>query len=325
MADEERSESQGFYEMLWDCQFCETKALLAKTQRFCANCGGKQDPDKRYFPPEGSEKKVEGHKFEGSDRYCPSCNAPQAAISKNCTNCGAPQEGAKEVKGVEVPKPAPPPQKKSRWWLWLIGVGLVIVGIVFLVKWCNRTEAKQVTVASHRWERSIGIEKLQPIEAGNWDDQLPPNTAITRCEARQKTTKQIPDGETCHDEKKDKKDGTFEVVKKCTPKTKSVSVDGKWCFYQSQQWTEVDRVKTTGTGTNAQWPAERLPPETYQNALGAVRRGGKQQKYYLDFTGLGDKGQTCEVDETVWKKYADKQAVQVQVQARNNEIACDKL
>src|SRR4029077_20953660 len=36
---QEREESQGFYEMLWDCQFCDTRGLLAKSQRFCANCG----------------------------------------------------------------------------------------------------------------------------------------------------------------------------------------------------------------------------------------------------------------------------------------------
>jgi hypothetical protein len=29
----ERVESQGFYEMLWDCDHCDTKGLFGKSQR----------------------------------------------------------------------------------------------------------------------------------------------------------------------------------------------------------------------------------------------------------------------------------------------------
>lgn len=78
---EERVESLGFYEMLWDCEFCGTKGLLAKSQRHCPECGAKQSADARYFPKEGEETKVAGHKYESSDRYCPACNAPQGALA----------------------------------------------------------------------------------------------------------------------------------------------------------------------------------------------------------------------------------------------------
>ena len=46
----ERVVSEGFYEMLWDCDHCDTKGLLAKSQRHCANCGAPQSAYKRYFP-----------------------------------------------------------------------------------------------------------------------------------------------------------------------------------------------------------------------------------------------------------------------------------
>ncbi|HET9484559.1 MAG TPA: hypothetical protein VFO79_11435, partial [Xanthomonadales bacterium] len=72
----ERVESQGFYEMLWDCGYCDTKGLLGKSQRHCANCGAKQNPDKRYVPTEEQKQRIEGHKYEGSDRTCPSCHSP---------------------------------------------------------------------------------------------------------------------------------------------------------------------------------------------------------------------------------------------------------
>ena len=50
---QEREESQGYFEMLWDCDHCDARGLLAKSQRHCANCGAPQNPDKRYFPQPG--------------------------------------------------------------------------------------------------------------------------------------------------------------------------------------------------------------------------------------------------------------------------------
>src|SRR5262245_30970930 len=121
---EERTESQGFYEMLWDCDHCDTKGLLAKSQRYCAECGGKQNPDKRYFPKEGEEQRVDGHKYAGADRACGSCGSPQSAAANNCTNCGAPLEGAAEVKGVAVPVAVAPPRKR-RWWIPALIIAVV--------------------------------------------------------------------------------------------------------------------------------------------------------------------------------------------------------
>ena len=62
---QEREESQGYYEMLWDCEFCDARGLLAKSQRYCANCGAPQNADKRYFPKEGEERRVDGHRGGG--------------------------------------------------------------------------------------------------------------------------------------------------------------------------------------------------------------------------------------------------------------------
>jgi hypothetical protein len=319
---EERTESQGFFEMLWDCEFCETKALLAKSQRHCAECGGKQNPDKRYFPKEGEAKRVDGHKYEGADKHCPNCEAPMGKLAHNCTNCGAPQDGAKEVRGVVTA--APPPKKQPRWWIPVIIGVLVILGIVFLVRWCNRTEEKQVTIAAHRWERSIGIEKYDLFDREAWDDDVPRGGNVKHCRKKQRSTKKIEDGEDCKDQKVDKKDGTFEVVRKCTKKYRSEPVDDDWCTYSIRDWKEVDRVTTKGSGITPAWPTERLPAETYSEVLGATRRGSKKQTYFLDMTGL-EQAQTCDVSEAIWKKYTDNQKVKVQVRSRNGEVECDSL
>lgn len=315
---EERTESQGFYEMLWDCEFCETKGLLAKSQRHCPECGGKQNSDKRYFP-EGEGVRVDGHKYEGSDRYCPNCNAPQSAKAHNCTNCGASQDEGKEVKGVA--SAVPPPKKKSRLWILFVVIGvLVIVGIIFGVRWCNRTEDKQITVTSHRWERSVAIEQYGDDQEDDWRDRVPRDARHVSCHRKQRSTKQVPDGETCRDEKVDKKDGTFEKVKKCKPKFRSEGVDDDWCRYTVTRWKTIDTVKSSGGGMTPDWPKGGLPPETYTEVPGAKRRGKKTETYFLDM-----QGQSCEVDQAVWRKHADGAKLTVQVRSRSGEIVCDSL
>src|SRR5688572_26936927 len=123
MAEEQRTqEADGVFEMLWDCEFCETKGLLGKSQRHCPECGGKQNPDKRYFPPPDREIRIDGHKYEGADFVCPSCQAAVGAAAKNCTNCGSPLDG-KTVKGVATVEP---PKKKFPW----LKVILIVLGII---------------------------------------------------------------------------------------------------------------------------------------------------------------------------------------------------
>ena len=46
--------------MLWDCDHCDARGLLGKSQRYCANCGAPQNPDKRYFPKEGEQRRIDG-------------------------------------------------------------------------------------------------------------------------------------------------------------------------------------------------------------------------------------------------------------------------
>ena len=164
---EERVESQGFFEMLWDCDHCDTKGLLAKSQRHCPECGAKQNPDKRYFPKEGDPlQRVDGHQYEGSDWQCASCNAPQSAKANNCSNCGAPKHGAAEVKGIAAP--AEPAPKKRPWWRrWLppVAVIVVVLGLVFGTWYaCFRTTDAKLTVTGHAWACTIGIEKFGDVQ-----------------------------------------------------------------------------------------------------------------------------------------------------------------
>jgi hypothetical protein len=45
-----RVEDLGVYEMIWDCRFCGSSALPARSARFCPHCGAAQEPAARRFP-----------------------------------------------------------------------------------------------------------------------------------------------------------------------------------------------------------------------------------------------------------------------------------
>lgn len=314
---EERVESQGFYEMLWDCEFCETKGLLAKSQRHCANCGGKQNPDRRYFPKPGEEQRLDGHKFVGSDRFCPACKSPQSAAATMCTNCGSPMDGSAEVKGVATPV-APTP--KTNWKL-VIGVIALIVGVIFFLWYMFfRTKEVKLTVTEHRWERAIGIDEYNDRNDSAWREQVPSDARMVTCHRAERSSKQVPDGETCTMENVDKKDGTFEKVQKCRTKYRSEPVYDDKCNFTVTRWGEVTAVRLTGLGMSPQWPTQGVPPAQVAETLGAKRAGRRTEKLILEFGK-----QTCEVGDAVWRKYKDRESYKVEVRARSGDIVCKSL
>lgn len=320
---QERVESVGHFEMLWDCEFCDTKGLLAKSQRCCPECGGKQNSDKRYFPKEGEQVRVDGHKYEGADRYCPACNNPQGAAGKNCTNCGSPMDGSKEVKGVEIPV-APPP-KKSRMWIVFVVLGIAaIVGIVLGVRHCNRTKEAASKVLAHSWQREVEIQEYSDVQHDKWRNEMPSDARLVTCRKETRSHKQVADGEECHEEKKDKKDGTFEIVKKCKPKYRSEPVEDDKCRYTVTEWHTVEKKASNGAGMTKTDPAG-LPTGAGANTPGSRRVGPRHDVHYLDLDVVGVGKQRCEVSEAAWKKYADGTNAQVQVKVRTNNVDCDSL
>lgn len=319
----ERTESQGVFEMLWDCDHCGTKGLLAKSQRYCAECGAPQNADKRYFPKEGEARRVEGQKYEGADRNCAACGAPQSAASHNCTNCGAPLDGAAEVKGVTPPRAAvgAVPAKKSRKWIWLVVLGVVVLASVGIWYRFIRKRSATMTVTAHRWEREIPIEEYNEFSEQNWRDKMPRDARMASCFPKQRTTKRVEDGEECHDERKDKKDGTFEVVKKCTTKYRDEPVQDDWCTYRVQRWKELKEaaLRTSGTGLSPASP-EGAPPENATPSLGVKRSRPMREKLILDFGK-----QSCDVSAATWKKHQDGAKVKVLVRASSGDVVCDSF
>lgn len=305
-----REVSEGFFEMLWDCEHCGTRGLLGKSQRYCAECGAPQDPAKRYFPTPEQQQAVAGHTYVGADRECPSCKSPMAATAKNCTHCGSPMDGSREVASVGKP---PAPKRQPLIWPYVLAA-IAVLGVLVWFVFIRKTTA-QVTVTAHRWERTIAVEEFKDHEQAAWRDEVPAAAGVPLCTRKQRTTKQVPDGENCHTERHDKKDGTFEQVRKCSPKYRDVPVDDDWCTFTLRSWIAVGQAKAAGAGLSPQWPAP--PPEV----PGVRRAGARTEKLYLDFAGKDP----CAVPDAVWRKYTDGHRIKAQVRARSGDVICDDL
>jgi hypothetical protein len=241
-----------------------------------------------------------------------------SAAAKNCTQCGSPLEGAKEVAGVE--QPAPPPRHRRRIWPWIVGA-VVVAAIAIWFVFARKHDAK-VAVVGHRWARAIAIEEYGDHERSAWRDEIPAGASLPTCTRRRRSTRQIPDGEDCHTERHDKKDGTFEQVKKCTPKTRSEGVDDDWCTFTVRSWLEVDRATASGAGMSPAWPDSKLPAAPAEiPALGTRREGARTETLALDFGAAG----TCEVSDATWRRYADGARIDVEVRARSDEVVCSSI
>ena len=338
-----RVESEGFYEMLWDCDHCSAKGLLGKSQRHCPECGAPQNPDKRYYPQPGQQVRVDGHKYVGADRFCPACKSPMGALAKNCTQCGSPLDGGAEVRGVADPiaggaagvaKAAKAVTPKRKRWPKILAILLVLAALIGGAIWWFfiRSHAATLTVAHHHWSRTVAIEEFGRHSQSNWHELVPVGAYNPMCVPKQRSTRQVPDGEDCHTERHDKKDGTFEQVKKCTPKTRGEPVMDSWCSYTVDSWAKVGQELASGDDLAPQWPkpdpsiAASAPMAALPGAMGARREGAREETLELRFTDKGGDGAgDCTVDDATWRKYTDGQKLKVEVRARSSEIVCSSL
>ncbi|HEY5948386.1 MAG TPA: hypothetical protein VIV40_22975, partial [Kofleriaceae bacterium] len=214
--------------------------------------------------------------------------------------------------------PAPAPKKRRKIWPFVL-IGIVILAVAIWYFFI-RTRDAQLQVASHRWERSIAIEQFAEQQESKWQDEAAKDATAMSCVKKQRSSKQVADGEECHIERVDKGDGTFEQLNKCKPKYRSQSVDDDWCTYTVRRWKKVDELSAKGDGMNPAWPANP-PPSDALPMLGVKRAGARTEKLIVDF----GKGKSCAVSEAMWKKLADGQKVKVEVRARSGDLVCDTI
>lgn len=140
-------------------------------------------------------------------------------------------------------------------WPFIVGAVLVLGFVIWFQ--CIRKREAEMVVSGHHWERSVAIEVFNDYPESRWRNEVPPNaTGNIICRQEQRSTRQVPDGEDCKMERHDKKDGTFEQVKKCTAKTKSEPVMDDKCSYTVRRWQKTDEAKSLGQRDDAHHGAE---------------------------------------------------------------------
>lgn len=295
--------SERVYEMLWDCGYCGTKKLLGKSQRFCPKCGAPQDPERRYFPPEGEEIAVEDHVYVGADRVCQACKSAMSARAQHCTQCGAPMEGAAAARLVADDRrrggraAATPSAKGQRglgeYLMAALGVMTLLGAGLYVASFYERDVQGRVMGVS--WRRSIAVESFEMRRDSIWCDSLAPGLTPVgkRREVRGHT--RVEDGQECTTRREDRGDGTFAQRQDCTPRYRDEPVYDEMCLVDSLRWGEVRKVTASGSGLTPapHWPELKLRAGDCRGC----EREGRHEASYRVVLRVDERPLMCEVGE----------------------------
>ena len=343
--------SEKTYEMLWDCKFCGQKKNLGLTHRFCPGCGAPQDPAARYFPSDAEKIAVQDHPFFGADVACPACKAANSKNAKCCTQCGSPLDRAASVRtrqdqvgtafagesvadarrdfgapGMPQAMPAPPAPKRGFSPLFVVipvvVLGVVAVGLFLLL----RTRAGAFSVTAKTWDRAVDVEQLAIDRGSSWCDSLPAGARTLGRHSEQRSTRQVPDGETCVTRRKDQGNGTFKEIKECTPKTKSEPVLDDKCDYEANAWKVERTAKAHGTASDPPaWPSTNLGRAGCAS-LGCEREGKRTESYALTLTEpKTGEASSCTLDAAKWAGFSVGGRCEGKIGAITGHIDCDSL
>ena len=286
------------FEMLWNCEFCGTQALLGKTNRFCPQCGAPQNADKRYFPPPGKEVAA-NTEYDGVDRTCPACQTPCGAKANNCRHCGSPLDGSAEVKrqadrgeAVQPVAAAAPAPKKSKKW-WFIGGGALTAVLSMCLGTALMTKDSTVKVTGHLWTRSIDVETFGPVKKSAWCDATPSGAYDVSRHREKRSTNKIADGEDCKTRDVDRGDGTFERKETCTTRYREEPVYDDKCEFKLDEWkvARTERAEGPAVSPEPQWPAVRLGRAG--TCVGCEREGKRWESYTVKLETKDGKPDAC--------------------------------
>jgi hypothetical protein len=350
------------YEMLWDCSSCGTTKLLGKTHRRCPNCGAAQDAKKRYFPPPGEEVAVEGHVFVGVDWHCGACQTPNSRAAEFCVNCGHPREGNVDValvtdgpaktdaQGAAVAPPdepgalratpefhfaaerqeaeaaAPETRGVLRRYAGRLaagGAGLLAAFFAVAVLW---TEKVEVVVERHEWVREIDIERMAARSDSAWCDSMPGDAYNVSRSREERSTRQVADGQECHDVRRDNGDGTFSTSRECSTKYRSEPVYDDRCRFTVNRWGLERTARSDGVRLIPEpaWPMVRV---SGGSCLGCEREGARRETLTVALRGRADHGKTwrCDIDSGRWRALGDGELREIEVRVLTGGAVCDTL
>jgi hypothetical protein len=338
----DRVEQLGTYEMLWDCKFCGTENLPAKTHRFCPNCGATQDPKTRRFPSDAEKRAVTDHVYKGADLICAACSTNNTGDAHFCRNCGAPLENAAraallgdqvrderaqfERDGLSAQTVAAPPARKGPPWAMIAIIGAVVLAVVGAVVAFTWQRDTRVQVVGHQWERYITIEQFAAVGDSAWCDQMPGDAYSVSSRREQRDTRRVPDGEECQVRRVDNGDGTFSERRECTTVYRDEPIYDDRCYFTVNRWTEARTLDAAGESLRdaPRWPLLQL--STCPTALlGCEREGGRTEDYTLTFQSAEGDTFTCQVPQDFWQNASIESAWSVEVGVLTGQPDCASI
>lgn len=316
------SSSEKTYEMLWDCEYCGGKKLLGLTQRFCPTCGGPQNPAKRYFPEEQDKVAVEDHPFVGADVTCPSCRQAMSSACNNCSNCGSPLQGGKQVathgeqvegaggqwQGAAAAPSAQGAAPKKKSWVPAILLVVVLGVVALLVARAVLKKDGEVKVTGHEWTRSVVIERLAVVEETSSCSSAPAGATIK--------ARKTPEP-SCTKKRVDNGDGTFKEKNECTQPSEQ-------CTYDVQKWqTHTTLKESGGLDRDPVWPNVVVLP---CSRPGCERSGARSENYAVTFSGEGGKTHTCDFSDVAkWKSFEKGSNYAAKIRVVGGDVDCSSL
>lgn len=266
------------------CPYCGTRN--AASNRTCTQCGG----DLTDAAARTSGKVVGAHRDQAApDIPCPACGTMNAATAYRCTQCGT---------SLATPQQQQQPtavKSKTPTWIFAI-VGLLICACIVFAVLSMRTEEMVGTVTGVSWERTVGIEALQPVEHEAWANEIPGSAVMGTCHEEVRGTQDNPapnSVEVCGTPYTvDQGSGFGEVVQDCY-----YEVYDDWCTFTVEEWQQISIETANGTDFAPYWPSPQL--------LAGQREGARNENYEILFdtdgrsytytTGNSDIFQQCSI------------------------------
>lgn len=254
------------------CPYCNV--LNPADTKLCIQCGGDiQEGLKR----QAGEVLGAYQSAAVPDKPCPSCGQLVNANAQRCPYCS----GSLVEAGPSVATAAPARPKKTSIWLIIGGIAMGVIclaSIVAIIVLSNRTNEITATVADLRWQRSIEILELQPVQKNAWIDDVPSAAQNVSCQDEYKETSSNPapvSTEVCGTPYTiDTGSGAGKVVQDC-----EYLVYASYCQFTVQELAVVSTVDALGSADQPFWPATSLQS--------GQQEGNRYESYQVTFSSGG--------------------------------------
>jgi hypothetical protein len=231
-----------------NCPYCTTRN--AADAKICVQCGGDISEGARRKSGQILGAFKPGQK---TTIICASCGSENAITLKTCHQCGT---GLGMQPNAAAPIPLSTDKKKMNPLVLVLLVlgamvicGLIISGISSLF---SKKELRG-TVESATWLYTVNVERYGPVQAEDWQANIPAEATNLSCEPRYNHDENEPVAgavEVCGTPyTKDNGNGYAEVVQDCV-----YQVSEPYCSYDIMGWQSDQQYSSTGTDMNPFWP-----------------------------------------------------------------------